>query len=86
MCKLCLKGENFDAYFEKLNFFSEKVQFRRDFLRLRQMWTEEIENKEMLMLPSMKQIENLNLRDWSSIRRFNEPIRLNEKRSVYLEN
>ena len=41
--------------------------------------------KEMLILHSLKPIENLNLRDCSSIRRLDGPIRLKEKRSVHLE-
>ena len=35
----------------------------------RQKWKEEIGNKETLILLSMKPIDNLNLRDWSSINR-----------------
>ena len=70
----------------KLNWlFRENAQLRKDFARLRQKWTEEIGNKEMLILHSQKPIENLNLRDCSSIRLLDGPIRLKEKRSVYLE-
>ena len=47
---------------------------------------EEIGNKEMLILPSTKPIEHSNLKDWSSIRRLNGPIRLKEKRVIYLKN
>ena len=50
-----------------------------DYLRPRQKWTEEIVNKEMLRLLSVKPIDNLNLRDWSSIRRINGLIRPKRK-------
>ena len=49
--------------------FKENVQLRKDCVRLRQKWTEEIGNKEKLILLSLKPIENLNLRDWTSVTR-----------------
>ena len=70
----------------KLNcLFTKNLQPRKDYLSLRQKWTEEIGNKEMLTFLSMKPIENLNLRDWSSVLQLNRPIKLKEKRSVCLE-
>ena len=66
--------------------FEENAQLRIDYLRLKQTWTKEIGNKEILVLLTMKSIENLYLRDWSSVRRLNGPIRLKEKRSVLVEN
>ena len=46
----------------------------------------EIGNKEMLILLSLKPVENLNLSDWTSFRRLNGQIRLKEKRSICVEN
>ena len=71
----------------KLNWlFKEKSQLREDYLRLKQKWTKEIRNKETRILPSMKPIENSNLRDWSCIRRINGQIRLKDKTLNYVEN
>ena len=50
------------------------------YLKLRQKWTEEIVNREKLILPSLKPIENSNLKGWSFVRRINGQIRLREKR------
>ena len=63
--------------------FKENAQVREDYLMLRQKWTEEIWNKEKLILFFLKSIESLNLKDWSFIKRINGQIRLNEKRYVY---
>ena len=41
--------------------FKENSQPRQNYLKRRENWTEEIWNKEMLILPSMKPIENSNL-------------------------
>ena len=65
--------------------FRDNVQ-QKDYLRPRQKWTEEIGNKEMLVLLSMKPIVNLNIRDWISIKRINGLTRLKEKRCVYWDN
>ena len=62
------------------------MQLRKDYLRLRQKLTEEIGNKEMLILLCMKPLDDLYLRDWSSIRRINGLIRLKVRISVYLLN
>ena len=51
--------------------FEENVQLGEDILGLRLKWTEEIGKQELLKLLSVKQIESLNHRDWSSIRRIN---------------
>ena len=70
----------------KLNWlFKENAELRKDYLKLRQKWTQEIGNEEIRKLPSMKPIENSNLRDWSCIRRSNGQIRLKEKRVIYVE-
>ena len=70
----------------KLNWlFKEHAHHKKDYLRLRQKSTQKIGNKEMLILLSMKPIENLNLRDWSFIKQINGQIRLKGKRSSYLE-
>ena len=78
MCILCPKGEiSTHTLKRKLNWlFKENVWLRKDYLRLRQQWTQEFGDKEMLILPSLKPIENSNLRDWSFIRRINGQIRL----------
>ena len=69
--KLCPKGEmSTPTWSGKLNcLFKENAKLRKDYLRLRQKWTQEIGNEEMLILPSTKPIENSNLKDWSCIRR-----------------
>ena len=87
-CKLCPKGEiSMSILNRKLNWlFKENAELRKDYVRLRQKWTWEIENEEMLIYPSMKPIENSNLKDWSCIRRINGQIRLREKRLIYVEN
>ena len=65
VCKLSPKGEiSMPTLNKKLNWlFKENAQLRKYFRRLRQKWTKEIGNKEMLRLTSMKPIENSNIRD-----------------------
>ena len=79
--KLCPKGEmSTSTWSGKLNcLFKENAQLRKDHLRVRQKWTQEIGNEEMLILPSIKPIENSNLKDWSCIRRINGQIRLDSR-------
>ena len=81
--KVCSERRNLHAYLEKeaeRAFQGRKCSSDKDYLRLGQKWTEEIENKEMLTLLSVKPIENSNLKDWSCIRRSDGQIRLKEKR------
>ena len=71
--KLCLKSENYmSTWNRKLNWlFKENAQLRDDYLRLKQTRTQEIGNKEILILPFMKSIEKPNLQDWSCTKRSN---------------
>ena len=64
--------------------FWENAQLRKDYLRLKQKFSYEIGNKDMLMLLSLKPIENSNLRDWSFVSCITGQIRLKEKGLIYL--
>ena len=88
VCKLSPKGEiSTPTLNRKLNWlFKENAQLRDDHLRLKQTWTQEIRNKDMLILLSIKPVDNSNLRDWSFIRRISGQIRFKEKRLIYAEN
>ena len=65
VCKLCPKGEiSMSTLSGKLNWvFKDNAHLRKDYLRLKQTWTEEIGNREILILPSMNPIENSNLKE-----------------------
>ena len=68
------------VYLEQKSWIGSSRKMRsseKDDLRLRQKWTWEIGNKEILILLSMKP-KNSNLKDWSCIRR----IRLKEKNEL----
>ena len=67
--KFCQQGEtSLYSLKRKLNeLFRKHVQLRKDYLRLRLKWTEEIGNEEMLILLFMKLIDSWNPRDWKSI-------------------
>ena len=80
VCKLCPKGEvSMPTLNRKLNWLvcsSENIQG----------WGRNRQKKLGTKKADIALHENfLNLRDWSSIRRLNGPIRLKEKRSVKLE-
>ena len=68
--KFCLNRKHVFMIFLKMNrnwLFTGSYQLRRDHLRLRLEWTEEIGNGALLMLPSMKLADRLNPREWSSM-------------------
>ena len=71
----------------KLNgLFKENAKLRQRLSEAEaQIGQKEIENKDVLTLPSMKPIENSHLKDWNCVRRINGQIRLKEKRLVYVE-
>ena len=77
--EFCLRGWTFKNTLKSKQheLFKVNVQLREEYLRLRLKWTGEIGNKEVLILLSVKLIENLNLRDWSSTRRLNGQIKIN---------
>ena len=71
----------------KLNeLLNDSVQLRKDYLRLRLKWTEELGKEDMRMLLYTKLADSLNPRKGSSIRRTNGLIWLNGKRAGSVEN
>ena len=78
--------QNSLVWHRKLNWlFKENAQLRKGHLRLRQKWTKEIGNKEMLILLFVKPIDNSNLKDWSGTKQIGGLIRLKERRLIYAE-
>ena len=82
--KILSERQNLHAYLSKKAFgFSLRLCSSENIIWGWGRNGQDIGNKEMLMLLSMKPIENLNVRDWSSIKRLNGPIRLKERRTFY---
>ena len=76
--EFCLKGRIFTNELCKMN-----VQFREDYPRLKQTWTEKVGKGEILILLFMKPINNVNHKDWSYIRRISGLIKHKEKAIEY---
>ena len=86
--EFCLKGKIFTNTLKRKEneLFKLTVQIRKDYRKLRWRWTEDVGKDEILIILSLKPINNLNHRVWSYIRRINGQMKLKKKAINYLEN
>ena len=64
----------------RMSFFKENVQLRKDYLRPRWAWTEEVEKRRISDVALNETVNNLNHKDWSCVKQISGLSKLKKKK------